>query len=112
MASDPRGQDEQAETPSSREALERAEENVETQLEKRGVRLFGSESDEELLDLLNAAERFDAARATAGGDSMTNTPESDPPDDPAFVIPARHDDESATAYARRVRSAADGMRRR
>ena len=110
--SDPRGRDVAGDTPSSHEALERAEDNVETQLEKRGVRLFGSESDEELLDLLNAAERFDAARATAGGDSMTNTPESSPPDDPAFVIPERRDDESATAYARRVRVAADGIRRR
>ena len=110
--SDPRGRDVAGDTPSSHEALERAEDNVETQLEKRGVRLFGSESDEELLDLLNAAERFDAARATAGGDSMTNTPESNPPDDPAFVIPERRDDESATAYAHRVRAAADAIRRR
>ena len=110
--SDPRGRDVPGETPSSHEALERAEDNVETQLAKRGVRLFGSESDDELLDLLNAAERFDAARAAAGGDSMTNTPESSPPDDPAFVIPERRDDESATAHARRVRAAADAIRRR
>ena len=110
--SDPRGRDVAGDTPSSRDALERAEDNVETQLEKRGVLLFGSESDEELLDLLNAAERFDAARATAGGDSMTNTPESSPPDDPAFVIPLRRDDEPAAAYARRVRAAADAIRRR
>ena len=112
MVSDPRGLGSRGETPSSRDALERAEENVETQLTKRGARVFGTESDEELLDMLNAAERFDAARAAVGGDSMTNTPESSSPDDPAMVIPARRDDESAGAYAHRVRVAASELRHR
>lgn len=112
MVSDPRGRGSSGETPSSNEALQRAEENVETQLAKRGMRLFGSESDAELLDMLNAAERFDVARASVGGDSMTNTPESSEPEDPALVIPERRDDESPLAYARRVRSAADGLRGR
>lgn len=112
MVSEPRGPATPGETPSSSEALERAEDNVETQLAKRGVRIFGSESDPELLDMLNAAERFDGARASLGGDSMTNTPDSSRPDDPALVIPERRDDESPTSYASRVRSAADALRGR
>jgi hypothetical protein len=86
---------------------------LESRLTSNGLKLTGSESDEQIVALTTAVERFDAARARAGADSMTNTFESSPPDDPRFVIPLRRDDESTDSYIARVhaasrRFAADG----
>ena len=97
-------------TPSAREALERAEEGTEARLGKHEVRLDGSESVEELVEMLNAVEYFDAARARLGASSMTNTHESSRPEDTRFVIPERRADESPRGYSTRVRKAADELR--
>lgn len=96
--------------PSADDALERAEEGTEARLEKHEVRVDGRESVEELLAMLDAVERFDAARAAHGASSMTNAGDSSRPEDPRFVIPARRADESPRAYAERVRAAADALR--
>jgi hypothetical protein len=86
---------------------QRVREELEGRLARGGVGLTGSETDERLVDLSNALEAFDLARARAGGDSMVNTPESSQPDDKRFVLPLRRDDESVERYLVRLRGATE-----
>jgi hypothetical protein len=95
------------EPPARNEERELVREELEGRLFAAGVMLTGSESDEQIVRLADAVEAFDAARARAGGDSMVNTPASTRPDDPRFVLPVRHDDESADRFIARIRAAAD-----
>ena len=88
------------------EERERVRDELEARLEANGVKLTGSESDEQIVALSNAFELFDSARQRAGADSMTNTFESSRPDDPRFVIPIRRDDESTDQYIARMHAAA------
>ena len=85
----------------------RAAANVRGQLEERDVRLHDDDTPADLADLLSAVEAFEGAVRARGGDSYTNTPDSSEPERKEFVIPARGDDESASAYERRVRAAAE-----
>ena len=87
------------------EERERVRVELEARLEGNGVRITGSESDDQIVALSNAFELFDAARERAGADSMTNTFESSRPDDPRFVIPQRRDDESTDQYIARIQAA-------
>jgi hypothetical protein len=91
--------------PLRTEERERVRDELESRLEANGVKLTGSESDEQIVALSNAFELFDAARERAGADSMTNTFESSRPDDVRFVIPIRRDDESTDQYIARVHAA-------
>jgi hypothetical protein len=102
---------ERGERSADREELLRATESVIARLTERKVSVFGGESPEELVTLLEAVERFEAFRAARGGDSFTNTPGSAEPDDPRFVLPERRETESAREYIRRVDEAALKMRR-
>ena len=80
--------------------------NIAGQLTQRGVGLTGDESPDELVALLEAVDRFEAARRARGGDSFTNAPDSSDPDDPDLVLPQRQPDEDAESYASRIRAAA------
>jgi hypothetical protein len=80
--------------------------SVAATLESRGVHLAGDESSEQLVEMLDAVERFEAAVSEAGGDRMINTPESTNPQEEAFVLPRRRADESPFEYADRVQRAA------
>ena len=91
--------------PLRTEERERVRVELEARLEANGVRLTGSESDDQVVGLSNAFELFDSARERAGADSMTNTFESSRPDDPRFVIPKRRDDESTDQYIARIQAA-------
>jgi hypothetical protein len=75
-------------------------------LKARGVELTGTESSDQLADILAAVERFEAAVSEVGGDRMVNTPESSQPESEAFVLPRRGTDESAVEYADRILRAA------
>ena len=88
---------------------QRVREELEGRLSHGGVHLTGSETDDQLVDLSNALEAFDLARARLGGDSMVNTRESTRPDDARFVLPARRDDETVERYLGRVRGATEAM---
>jgi hypothetical protein len=46
-----------------------------------------------------------------GGDTMTNSPDSAEPDNPAFVLPERKAREAAGDYARRILQAASELTR-
>jgi len=89
----------------------RAAETLRGQLMQRGVRLFGNESPDELGDVADEVDRFDAARAALGADSMRNAPDSALPEDPSLVLPARRDDESVVRYAARINAATELLRR-
>ncbi|HEY1951926.1 MAG TPA: hypothetical protein VGG76_03890 [Gemmatimonadaceae bacterium] len=80
-------------------------------LGQRGVLLTGRESSGELDDLMTAVERFEAAVVARGGDLFVNTPFSDQPEDPHFVIPQRVAGEDAEAYAARINQAAQQLER-
>jgi hypothetical protein len=79
------------------------------QLAGRGVTVHDADSPEQRADILSAVERFERAVQMRGGDSYTNSPSAADPDHREFVIPRRPDDESAAAYVRRVRAAADRL---
>ena len=87
--------------------VDRAAANVRGQLEERDIRVHDDESPPELADLLSAVEDFEGAVRAQGGDSYTNTPQSSRPGRAEFVIPTRGDDETASAYERRIRAAAE-----
>lgn len=88
----------------------RAAETLGGQLTERGVRLFGTESPAELGDLADEVDRFDAARAALGVDSMRNAPDSAMPQDPRLVLPRRLDDEPVVRYAARINAATQFLR--
>ena len=75
---------------------------------RRGVLLFGDENDDELADLWSAVDRFESMVEARGGDTLTNSPDSAEPDNPAFVLPERRAHESAGDYTRRILEAAAG----
>lgn len=80
--------------------------SVAATLRVRGVDLTGDESSEQLVEMLDAVERFEAAVSEAGGDRMINDPDSSNPQEEAFVLPRRSADESPYDYAERVQRAA------
>jgi hypothetical protein len=89
----------------------RAVETLVGQLRKRGVRLFDNESPDEIGDLSEEVERFEAAVAALGGDSLRNAPDSALPEDQRFVLPRRRDDESVVRYAARINAGTELLRR-
>jgi len=85
-------------------------------LRRRGVHLTGRESPDEMADLLDAVERFEAAVEAHGGDLFVDTPTRprdttavERPDNPAFVLPARRADERVSDYIARIEAAADHL---
>jgi 5-enolpyruvylshikimate-3-phosphate synthase len=79
-------------------------------LNERGIEIRASESSEDVVDLYEAVEAFEAAVEARGGDLMVDTPPSHEPDDPRFVLPQRESGESLSALTLRIRGATDGIR--
>jgi hypothetical protein len=92
--------------PHRNQEQERAREHAADVLAQRGVLLFGDESDEGVAELWSAVDRFESVVELRGGDTMTNSPDSSEPDNPAFVLPERKARESARDYTRRILEAA------
>jgi hypothetical protein len=92
--------------PHRAEERKHARDEMEARLREREIFLSGSESDEDILAMVDAVEDFEARVARLGGDSMVNTPESSQPDEERFVVPIRRDDESVERYVARARDAA------
>ena len=101
-------------TPSDREAFENASAAIRNRLTSRGVRLVGDEVANDLVQILDAVERFEIAVERRGGDLMVD---EDPagraevaePDDRRFVLAVRRDDESVAQYVQRIDIAALGI---
>jgi hypothetical protein len=93
----------------------RVADEMAARLRRRGVRLDGRETGEELANLLEAVEEFEGAVQTHGGDLMVDEPVRSggpvSPDDQAFVLPARRERESVSDYIGRIAEAAARARR-
>jgi hypothetical protein len=95
--------------PHRAEEQARARQHTLDLLERRGVRLTGGETDDELANLWSAVERFENTVEARGGDTMTNAADSAEPDNPLFVLPERGSRESTRDYIRRILAAADRL---
>ena len=84
---------------------------VSARLRSRGVAVTGGESPEDLVDLLSAVERFEAAVEAHGGDLMVDDLKSSRPDDSHFVMPRRVPREPVRAYIGRIDAARAGLGR-
>jgi hypothetical protein len=85
---------------------------AEYRLRERGIRVTPVDTDEEVADLLEAIERFEAAVEARGGDLFVDRIGSSEPEDPAFVPPQRRPGERASDYRHRIEAAAVHLRRR
>lgn len=97
--------------PHRREERDAAALELTGRIRQKGVLLTGRESSAQLDDLITAIERFEGAVIARGGDLFINTPTSDPPENPDFVIPRRVPSEDAEAYAARINEAASRLER-
>ena len=90
---------------STRDERRGVELEVASRLRSRGVHLTGRETDEELVELLEAVERFERTVERRGGDLMVDEPNDSgrarEPDDPRFVLPPRGEGEGVRPYRRR-----------
>lgn len=78
---------------------------------QRGVDIDGTESAEDLDNLLTAVDRFESAVEGKGGDLMVNMPQSSPPENPGFVLPRRRAGEHIVTFTERVAAAAEAVER-
>ncbi|HMI49296.1 MAG TPA: hypothetical protein VK481_11535 [Gemmatimonadaceae bacterium] len=92
--------------PHRREERDGAAIELTGRLRQKGVLLTGRETSAHLDDLMTAIDRFEAAVIARGGDLFVNTPFSNPPENPDFVIPLRVAGEDMEAYASRINEAA------
>lgn len=95
--------------PHRREERDGAALELTGRLRQKGVLLTGREASGQLDDLMTAIDRFEAAVIARGGDLFVNTPFSNPPENPDFVIPLRVPGEDSEAYAGRVNAAAERL---
>ena len=79
-------------------------------LRKRGITLTGTEKNEDLANLLEVVERFEAAVERHGGDLMVDDLKSVQPDDRHFVLPKRAPNEALRAYIGRIDEATARLR--
>ena len=98
--------------PNRTEEERHARQEAEYRLSERGVRVDRGDTDEEVADLLDAIERFEAAVEAKGGDLFVNRIGSSEPEDPAYVPPERREAEAASDYRLRIEMATDALRRR
>jgi hypothetical protein len=96
--------------PHRAEERRHTRDELEARLRERRIELSGDESDEDVVQIINAVETFEGRLAQLGEDSFVNTPESSQPDDDRLVLPRRNDDEGATVYAARIVAAAERLR--
>ena len=96
--------------PNRVEEERRARREAEYRLRERGIEVRPEDSDEEVADLLDAVEAFEAAVSARGGDLFVDRIGSAEPEDPAFVPPVRQPGESAAKYRRRIIAGAERLR--
>ena len=97
--------------PHRREERDSAVLELAGRLRQKGVLLTGRESSGQLDDVMTSVDRFEGAVIARGGDLFVNTPFSDQPESPEFVVPRRIPGEEAEAYAARINAAAERLER-
>lgn len=78
-------------------------------LRRRGVELTGKETSDEVGDLLDAVEDWEAVVEKQGGDLYVDEG-GDEPDNPDFVLPKRRAGERVTQYIGRIEEAIELLR--
>jgi hypothetical protein len=104
-AHDASGHDEQRD-------IARVSQEIAGRLRARGVGVHDADSPDDLAQLLESVEEFEAAVEAHGGDLMMDEPlpnEAAQPDDPHFLLPSRAD-ESAADYIGRLAAATAAVR--
>jgi len=99
---------------SNSDDLRRVSDELSNRLTTLGIRLSGAERPEELLDIVEAVERFEAAVERRGGDLMMDEAprgQSVQPDDRHFALPLREGEETVSRYLERLAAATDDVRR-
>ena len=96
--------------PHRREEQQAAAAEVAARLRGRGIAVTGTERPEDLADLLEEVERFEAAVEAHGGDLMVDDLKSVQPDDQHFVLPRRRSGESVRAFMGRITEATERLR--
>ena len=94
--------------------IQRVSAELAGRLSQLGIRVSGSERPEDLLGIVEAVDRFEAAVESLGGDLMMDEGIRGPatePDDRHFALPVRRDDETVSAYLERLERATDDVRR-
>ena len=100
--------------PRDRDDLRRVSRDYADRLTTLGIRLTGTERPEELLDMVEAVDRFESAVESHGGDLMMDEGpggRTAEPDDPHFALPVRTEHESVAGYLDRLARATDEVRR-
>src|SRR6266513_1242330 len=95
--------------PHRREERDAAVLELAGRVRQKGVLLSGRASSGQLDDLMTAIDRFEAAVIGRGGDLFVNTPSSDQPESPDFVVPNRVPGEDPESYAARINAAAERL---
>ena len=78
-----------------------------------GIRLTGNERSNEIVQMVEAVERFERAVEAHGGDLMGDEGprgHTTQPDDPHFALPVRDEHESVADYLERLARATDAIR--
>jgi len=100
--------------PHERDDVRRVSQEFADRLATLGIRLTGTERPQELLDMVEAVDRFEAAFESHGGDLMMDEGpggRTTEPDDPQFALPVRADHEPVARYLERLARATDAVRR-
>jgi broad specificity phosphatase PhoE len=91
--------------PHRQEEQGKAREESETRLADRGIEVHPDDNYDDVADLQDTIERFEAEVQRQGGDLMVNHIGTERPEDPDFVPPPRESGESIPAYLRRLEDA-------
>lgn len=95
------------------EDVRRVSGELANRLERLGIHVSGAERPEELLDMVDAVERFETAVEARGGDLMMDEGpdgQTTEPDDRHFALPIRREHESVADYIERLERATDEVR--
>ena len=95
-----------------REDVQRVSREVANKLGELGIWLSGDETPDDLVQIIEAVERFEVAVQTRGGDLMVDEgPDGNTtqPDDVHFALPQRRADESVARYVERLEQARNAV---
>ena len=97
------------------EDVRRVSDELAGRLSTLGIRMNGGETAEQLLSMVEAVKRFEAAVQSHGGDLMVDEGprgQTTEPDDRQFALPVRREHESVARYLERLAHATDDVRHR
>ena len=100
--------------PREGDDVQRVSRDFANRLTTLGIRLTGAERPQELLEMVEAVDRFESAVEAHGGDLLMDEGprgRTTEPDDPHFALPVRAEHESVAVYLEKLARATDAVRR-